>query len=187
MHEFSGTQHLLSCEAFAGRDPLNAEFGMEREKGLTKINVNCRLILRLLQSGAIGRNRAVSRNERPLRAIIAAWWTRRRGQPTDLERTADQLGMAPDQLRDIADRAYLTTNLMPLRMTLLQLDPDELAHSDPKRYRELEACCKLCEDKARCTWDIAHDAADPRWQEYCPNAAKFRAMQAGNPPNPKPQ
>jgi len=85
--------------------------------------------------------------------------------------------MTPDQLRDIGDRAYHTTNLLPLRMSLLHLDPSEVAHSDPGRYRDLEASCKLCEDKGRCTWDIAHDAADPRWRDYCPNATKLRAMQ----------
>jgi hypothetical protein len=141
-------------------------------------------------TNAIMEDAAMSGRRRLLSEIIAEWWQERRNRSGSaameksrrdkLERAAEGLGLAIGELHSISGKAHYTTNLLPLRMSLLHLDASEVARSDPKLLRELEASCRLCEDKLRCTRDIAQDAANPKWHEYCPNAMVLRAMQARN-------
>jgi hypothetical protein len=36
----------------------------------------------------------------------------------------------------------------------------------------------MCRSHRRCKRDLAHDAADPAWEDYCPNAATLKALNA---------
>jgi hypothetical protein len=138
----------------------------------------------------------VSKKRRSLATIIAQWlqdWRSKRADlaesrklPQDrVQHAADELGLTADEVRTISDKAHYTSNLLPLRMSLLRLDGDKIACSDPKLLSELQTSCKLCDVKGRCTRDIAENAANPQWEAYCPNAVKLRAMQAGTPPKTK--
>jgi hypothetical protein len=49
-----------------------------------------------------------------------------------LERGALKLDLSSDFT--ISTKAYYTTNLLPLRMALLHLDPTEIARADPRPY-----------------------------------------------------
>jgi hypothetical protein len=95
-----------------------------------------------------------------------------------MEGDALKLDLSPDDVSTIATKAYYTTNLLPLRMRLLGLDPAAMAQSDPRLLRSLETSCKLCEDKGQCAFDISQNPAHRRWQDYCPNAATLRDLHA---------
>src|SRR5262245_43802707 len=62
-------------------------------------------------------------------------------------------------------------DLLRRRMIALDLDPYELALTDPALLRHLERCCALCENRDGCVADLALPAAACRarqeWRDYC--------------------
>lgn len=135
----------------------------------------------------------MNNQHRSLRAAIAGWWQgwRDKSAAVDIQRknkikqTADELGLTEEAVGTIAAKAHYTSNLLPLRMSLLRLDASETARGKPTVFRDLDASCKLCESKGQCTWDIVEDAANPVWERYCPNATRLRALESENTPKPK--
>jgi hypothetical protein len=126
---------------------------------------------------------------RSLSERIAGFWQdwcrdrgicgRREESPEEkLERAALKLGLPADEVFAISIKAHYTTNLLPLRMALLGLNPSDVAHSDTHLFRSLETTCRLCDVKGRCAFNIAQNPAARQWQEYCPNAATLCSMKA---------
>jgi hypothetical protein len=75
-------------------------------------------------------------------------------------------------IRAFAERAQL----LPRRMTALELDWDKLASVRPSTVRELVERCTTCESPEQCEWDLREDPSNPAWQAYCPNAATLMAL-----------
>jgi len=122
---------------------------------------------------------------------IAEWWQNRRrkhrafvkkdeSREEKLERAALELDLSTHEVSAISTRAYYMTDLLPLRMALLHLNPGETARSDPQRFRSLETSCRLCDVKGRCAFDIAQNPSNAQWQQYCPNATALCAMHTRN-------
>ena len=67
-------------------------------------------------------------------------------------------------------------DLLRRRMLALELDPYEIALSDPALLRHLQRCCGLCESREDCASDLARASAGRAWQgrddwrDYCENA-----------------
>jgi hypothetical protein len=123
--------------------------------------------------------------------FILAWCRDRvRGIPAQLERERAGPGEASGVVQDSAASAAEMPNLArdcydasPLfrRMTLLQIDRDELASDDPLLFRELQGLCTLCRSKERCVQDLARECDEPGrqgWREYCPNATTLNSLGA---------
>jgi hypothetical protein len=89
-------------------------------------------------------------------------------------RTSSLLMVQPwdNALSAFAERAQL----LPRRMAVLGLDPDELARDKLSTVRELVERCTACENPEQCEWDLRQDPANPAWQAYCPNAAALIAL-----------
>jgi voltage-gated potassium channel len=67
------------------------------------------------------------------------------------------------------------------RITLLQIDRDELSREKPLLLRELQGLCTLCGSKLECLRDLEREreTGEPQnWHEYCPNAATLHALGA---------
>lgn len=94
----------------------------------------------------------------------------------EIERIARDLRTTPAELRAVANRGSGAADLLLERMAALDLDPVEVAQIGPQTFRDLQRVCSLCESKRRCARDIAHDAAAPQWQDYCPNAQTLMAL-----------
>ena len=78
-------------------------------------------------------------------------------------------------------RCCYDASLLFRRMTLLQIDRDELARDEPLLLRELQGLCTLCGGKADCVRDLDREwkTGEPQdWREYCPNAATLNALGA---------
>jgi hypothetical protein len=73
-------------------------------------------------------------------------------------------------------------DLLRRRMLDLDLDPYELALSDPALLRHLERCCALCESRKGCASDLARASTDRAWQgrddwrDYCENALALEML-----------
>jgi hypothetical protein len=96
----------------------------------------------------------------------------------EIERIARDVRMTPAELRAMANRGPEAAELLLERMAALDLEPAEVAQVGPETFRDLQRVCSLCESKRRCVRDLAHDAAAPQWQDYCPNAQTLMALDA---------
>jgi hypothetical protein len=110
-------------------------------------------------------------------------WVRRPSTPEvsccgelEIDRIARDVRMTPSELRAMAKRGPGAADLLLKRMAALDLDPAEVAQVGPETFRDLQRVCSLCESKRCCVRDLAHDAAAPQWQDYCPNAQTLIAL-----------
>jgi hypothetical protein len=75
-------------------------------------------------------------------------------------------------------------DLLRRRMLSLELDPYELALSDPALLRHLQRCCSLCESREDCASDLARASTDRSWQDrdgwrdYCENGLVLEMLMA---------
>ncbi len=120
---------------------------------------------------------------------ISKWWlnwTERRSALSELrcyaeeeiERSAKDLGVSAAEIHKLVSRGPEAANLLLRRMAALDLDRNEVSRAQPQDFRDLQRVCTLCESRRRCVRDLARDAADPAWQDYCPNAETLMALNA---------
>lgn len=73
-------------------------------------------------------------------------------------------------------------DLLRSRMLALELDPYEMALSDPALLRHLQRCCALCESREDCASDLARASTDQGWRgrddwrDYCENALALEML-----------
>jgi hypothetical protein len=123
-----------------------------------------------------------------LDALARKWrvWQHRRAAMAELEhcgsterrRIASDIGMNEGELCVLAGRWPDTLDLLRHRMDQLKLNPADGVQIEPEVMRDLQRTCGLCMSKRRCAHDFAKHAADPVWQEYCPNAMTLSALLA---------
>jgi hypothetical protein len=97
----------------------------------------------------------------------------------ELKRRADYLGIPVAQLRWVSSYRPDSISLLERRTKALSLNPDEVAHIEPRTVRELQQRCEKCEKREQCALDLADEFADPAWQywrNYCPNAATLTML-----------
>lgn len=95
-----------------------------------------------------------------------------------IERMAKEIGVTAAELRRLASLGPGAADLLLRRMAALDLDRNEVSRIEPQTFQDLQRVCTLCESHRRCARDLGHDAADPAWQDYCPNAATLIALSA---------
>jgi hypothetical protein len=71
--------------------------------------------------------------------------------------------------------------LLRRRMLALELDPYELALSDPALLRHLQGRCAQCESRDECASDLARGSSNQGgddWRDYCENAQALEMLVA---------
>ena len=96
----------------------------------------------------------------------------------EVEHMAKDIGMSASELRRLATLGPDSADLLPRRMTALDLDRNEVSRTEPRAFQDLQRVCTMCDHHRRCRRDLARDCADPAWQDYCPNAATLMALNA---------
>jgi hypothetical protein len=85
-------------------------------------------------------------------------------------------------------------DLLRRRMLAFDLDPYEMALSDPALLRHLYRCCSRCESREACASDLARASTHHGWQggddwrDYCENALALEmliALRSRSKPAPK--
>jgi hypothetical protein len=121
------------------------------------------------------------------KALSQWWreWTRRRSArelkccgEDEVERMAKDIGVSASELRRLAALGPDSADLLLRRMAALDLDRNEVSRTEPRTFQDLRRVCTMCKSHRRCKRDLAHDSADPAWQDYCPNAATLMALDA---------
>jgi hypothetical protein len=122
-------------------------------------------------------------------AALSRWWRdlmgNRRGRaeldnlaPDGIDRVARDVGVNAGELRALAGKWPDSADQLTRRIAALSLDAEEIRRSQPSVSNDLKKLCSLCASKGRCEHDLAKDAGNPVWQEYCPNATTLLALQA---------
>ncbi|HET7681476.1 MAG TPA: hypothetical protein VFK79_15235 [Xanthobacteraceae bacterium] len=116
---------------------------------------------------------------RAVSGAIAQWWRRWTGAkpaPIKMEfhRPSD---FSTPQLLSISSQGLYGSNLLERRMVALNLDPAEVARSEPALFRSFQRLCTSCQSPMHCVRDLAlefsRDPGQPAssdWRDYCPNA-----------------
>ena len=102
----------------------------------------------------------------------------------DVEYLTHDAGFGASGLCTLAGDRADNHDLLRRRMIALELDPYELALSDPALLRHLQSCCTLCESREHCVSDLARASTDHAWQgrqdwrDYCENALTLEMLGA---------
>ena len=121
--------------------------------------------------------------------VISQWWqvwTNNSPAQVELtccaegkvERIAKDIGMPASEIRRLASLGPESAELLLRRMTALDLDRKEVAQVEPQAFRDLQRICTLCESHRQCARDLLRDASNPAWEDYCPNVATLRVLNA---------
>jgi hypothetical protein len=135
------------------------------------------------------------RNDRlPVFSAIAQWWRRWTGAklapikmefsgPDETRDNAQASDLPASQALSISSQGLYGSNLLERRMVALNLDPVEVAWSEPALFRSFQRLCTSCRSPMRCARDLAQEfARDPSqpasndWRVYCPNATTLNML-----------
>jgi hypothetical protein len=127
--------------------------------------------------------------QKSLTKAVSQWWrewTRRSSARFELkccgedevERMAKDIGLSSSELRRLASLGPDSADLLLRRMAALDLDRNEVSQTEPRTFHDLQRVCTMCKHHRRCRGDLAHDADDPAWHDYCPNASTLMALNA---------
>jgi len=119
-------------------------------------------------------------------AAISQWWREWRDSTSEfqycgedaIKGMARDTGVSVDEFRQLARKGPHSADLLLRRMTALDLDPEEVRRIEPQTFHDLQRVCSMCRDHRRCVHDLAADAGNPAWKDYCPNVATLMALNA---------
>jgi hypothetical protein len=69
-------------------------------------------------------------------------------------------------------------DLLARRMAELNLDKNEVAAVVPRTLQDLQRVCTMCESHRQCARDLGRDPAGRAWEDYCPNVAVLKMLNA---------
>ena len=87
--------------------------------------------------------------------------------PSELQRIAQDVGVSVSDLRIIAAAHPGPSELLPLRLELLGLDPGYVRSAQTATYRDLERTCAMCTAQRRCARDLANGDVQAGMDSYC--------------------
>jgi hypothetical protein len=96
--------------------------------------------------------------------------------PEETARLAQDVGVAPGDLRELARHYTDAADLLEKRLEALGLSSADLVKTAPAELRDMERLCTLCQSKGRCARDVATDPGDPAWHQYCPNEQTLTSL-----------
>jgi hypothetical protein len=129
-------------------------------------------------------------------SAIAGWVSRYRdatGQTNELRQCspeavsqiAKDLGVSPNELRELAGKGPRSTELLQKMLIALYVDPQLVAKKDPLVMRDLQRLCVSCADKKLCARELKNGTAAAHFHEFCPNAFTLDALFEEQHPKPQ--
>lgn len=91
---------------------------------------------------------------------------------------AKDIGVSTSELFLLARSDPGAADLLPRRMAALDIDRNEVARIVPLTMQDLQRVCTLCNKHRRCARELARNATDPTWKDYCPNVGTLLALDA---------
>ena len=121
--------------------------------------------------------------------VVADWWHDWRQRATssselaacdqhDVDRIAHDAGLTTYELQQLVRRGPHGADLLLARMAVLGLDPHEVDEVDRATFLDLQRVCTNCDPKRRCKRDLGKRPDDAVWEDYCPNVATLKMLNA---------
>ncbi len=115
---------------------------------------------------------------------ISQWWRNLTGGDSvlrccadeEIARMAQDAGVSAAEFRKLSQLGPEGADLLLRRMEALDLDPKEVGATERRTLQDLQRVCAMCESHRRCVRDLARDAENPVWEDYCPNAETLNAL-----------
>jgi hypothetical protein len=115
---------------------------------------------------------------------LALWWRNQvramraldelnRSPHAELQRTASDLGVTVQRLKQVAARGPLNSLLIDKMAMAYGLD---LRHANLNTVREMEERCTFCDSRFRCARDLSADDGAVRAGAYCANVPMLEAL-----------
>ena len=101
--------------------------------------------------------------------------------PEELRRIARDVGISAAALRCAGGAHPGPSELLPLRLQQLGMDPGFVKHSQTAAYRDLERVCATCNSWRRCARDLRRGGVQAGMESYCPNAPTIDALTLDRP------
>jgi hypothetical protein len=131
----------------------------------------------------------VGRKRRSPFEVITDWWRNWTGfdpafsdlsccAQDEVDRIARDVGVSAAELRTLARLGPDAADPLLRRMTALGLDEKQVFQTEPRTFQDLQRICSMCDSHKRCAQDLARNLTDPVWEDYCPNAATLKALDA---------
>jgi hypothetical protein len=105
--------------------------------------------------------------------------------PSELQRIAQDVGVSVSDLRAVAATQPGPSELLPMRLELLGLDPGYVRAELTATYRDMERMCAMCPAWRHCRRDLAEGDAQAGMESYCLCSPTIDALafdEAGLPP-----
>ena len=105
--------------------------------------------------------------------------------PSELQRIAQDVGVSVGDLRIVAAAHAGPSELLPLRLELVGVDPGYVRSAQTATYRDLERTCAMCTAQRRCARDLAKGDIQAGMDSYCLCSRTIDALtvdQASPPP-----
>jgi hypothetical protein len=96
----------------------------------------------------------------------------------EVDRMARDVGLSVHELQRLVRRGPQAADLLLCRMAALNLDREEIAEADRATFLDLQRVCSSCDCKGFCERELARDPDDPAWEDYCPNVATLKMLNA---------
>jgi hypothetical protein len=97
-----------------------------------------------------------------------------------MEGIAREFGLSVGELRNLAELAPGTADLLYQRLDALGIDRAAVMPA-PLLRTDLERCCAQCTHKAECATDLDVGSASENWKTYCPNALTLASLRPSRP------
>lgn len=97
---------------------------------------------------------------------------------TPIERLTREMRLSASELYKLATLGPDQTDLLLLRMTARNLDPEEICQTVPETCQVLRWVCAICDHRTACARDFTHNPGGSEWKEYCPNAGTLMILDA---------
>lgn len=96
----------------------------------------------------------------------------------DYELMAADIGITPEQLREVAPRIGDHSWQVAAMMRANGVDPDQVRRDRAPVMRDLEVMCALCHKTGRCRRELAMGAAAEAMHKFCINAETIQDLAA---------
>ena len=101
--------------------------------------------------------------------------------PEEPHRIAHDVGLSAAALQRAVGNHPGPSELMPLRLQQLGLDPGFVKHAQSAAYRDLQRVCATCKSWRRCARDLGRGDVQAGMESYCPNAPTIDALTLDRP------
>jgi len=121
-----------------------------------------------------------------LRSLAERWrnWTRHRRALDELNGCghdetaliAQDIGVAPAELRTLAAKWPDASDLLSRRITAAGIQQEQIEARQPQALRGLQRVCSQCQERGRCERDLDRYKNGRGWRGYCPNVVTLDAL-----------